>query len=250
MMLKSNLYNLRGKTAWLIGGKRIGQIAAEVLAQHGANLILSYRNSKKEAETTQKSVQKFGAKTLLIRADVTSKENAENAVKQVKTKFKEINIVISMASIFEPVKLGSIREEDLKKNFDTHIKGTFWPVQASLDLMPPGSHIITVSDRAAIGRMYAGYLPYIVAKGAVAYLTKALAVELAPRGIFVNSIAPGPVLKAENMGKEYWEKIRKGSIIKYPITDDEAVEEFAKLVLYLSTVRSTGSIYPLDFGNL
>lgn len=245
-----NLYSLKGKTAWLTGGKRIGQIVAEVLAQHGANLILGYRNSKKEAESAEKSVKKFGAKTMLIQADTSSQESVAAAVTQIKRQFKEINMLISMSSIFEPVKLGSIAEEDLKKNFDAHIKGTFWPIQASLEMMPPGSHVITVSDRTAIGKMYADYLPYIVTKGAVAYLTKALAVELAPRGIFVNSIAPGPVLKAENMSDKYWRKIRKSSIVNYPLTDKEAVEEFAKLVLYLSTVRSTGSIYPLDFGHI
>ncbi len=246
----NDLYNLKGKTAWITGGKRIGQRVAEVLAQHGANIALSYKNSKKEADDTFKKIEKFGVNGLSVKADVSSHRSVEVAVNKIKNCFGKIEILVLMASVFEPAKLDSITEEDLRKNFNIHVKGTFLPVQESLSLMPQGSHIITVSDRTAIGKIYSGYLPYITTKGAVASLTKALAVELAPKGIFVNSIAPGPVLKAKNMSREYWSRIRKNSIISYPINDKEAVEEFAKLVLYLSTARSTGSVYPLDFGYL
>ena len=116
--------------------------------------------------------------------------------------------------------------------------------------MPRGSHIITISDRTFLGNVYSDFIPYVVTKGAVASLTKALSTELAPKGIFINSVAPGPVLKPDYLPQKEWNKMRNSSIIKYPITDREAVEEFAKLVLYLSTVRSTGAVYPLDFGHM
>ena len=250
MIALYNLNNLKGKTAWITGGKRIGQRVAELLTKHGANLILSYKNSQHTAEIIQKKVKRYGTKTLLIKVDVSSKESVINAIAQIKKEFKKIDILVLMSSIFEKVDLASITEEDFKENFDVNVLGTFWPIQASLSLMQRGTHIITISDRTAIGKIYPNYLPYVVTKGAVAYLTKALAVELAPLGIFVNSIAPGPTLKQENISDEDWQKLRKSSIINYPISDKEAVEEFAKLVLYLSTVRSTGGIYPLDFGHL
>ena len=246
----NTLYNLKEKTAWITGGKRIGQKVAEVLAQHGANLILSYRNSKEESEITLKKVKNFGVKAMAIQADVSSRKSTIDAVKTIQKKFKQIDVLVLMASVFEPVELMSIKEEDLKKNFEAHVLGTFFPIQASLNLMPRGSHIITVADRTSIGKIYSGYLPYVVTKGCVAYLTKSLAVELAPKGIFINSIAPGPVLKSDDAGNKSWDKLRKSSAINYKITDEETVEEFAKLVLYLSTARSTGSIYPLDFGHL
>jgi len=245
-----NLYNLKGKTAWITGGKRIGQKVAEVLAQHGANLILSYMKSKKEAEEIIKKIKEFGIKTLPIRADVSSQKSVINTVEEIKKQFKKIDILVLMASVFEPIKLMSIKEEDFKKNFDAHVLGTFWPIQACLHLMPVGSHIITISDRTAISKPYAGYLPYVVTKGAVAHLTRALAVELAPKGIFINSIAPGAILKPDSMSDAEWLNVRRNSIVNYPLKDEDAVEEFAKLILYLSTVRSSGSIYPLDLGNL
>lgn len=245
-----NLYNLRGKNAWIIGGRRIGQKVGEVLAQHGANLILSYKTSKQEALETVRKIKNNSIRTFIVHTDATSKESVINAVDNIKKNFKKIDIVVLMASVFERIEIMSVTEEHLRKNFDIHVLGTFLPVQVSLNLIPRGGHLITICDRSSIGRTYPNYLPYIVTKGAVGHLTTALAFELASKGIFINSIAPGPILKAENISDKDWQKIRSNSIIDYKITDSEAVNEFAKLVLYLSTVRSTGSIYPLDFGHL
>ncbi|MBI2655979.1 SDR family oxidoreductase [Candidatus Woesearchaeota archaeon] len=245
-----NLFNLKGKTAWITGGKRIGQRVAEVLAERGANIIISYNRSRKEAEHTIKKLKRYNVKTLLIQADVSSRQNAVKAVDEIKKNFNKIDILILMASVFEKTNLMSITEHDFKKNLDVHVQGTFWPIMECLGIMPKGSRIITISDRTSIGITYKEYLPYIVSKAAVAQMTKTLAVELGEKGIFVNSIAPGPVLKPEGMPGKEWQKIRELSAVNYKITDNEAVEEFAKLVLYLSAARSTGAIYPLDLGHL
>ncbi len=245
-----NLFNLKGKTAWITGGKRIGKRVAEVLAQHGADIILSYSKSRKEAEQATEKIKKFGVKTFILQADVSSRQDVKNAVSQIKKEFNKIDILVLMASIFEKIDLMSITEEDFKKNFDVHVQGTFWPIMECLSMMPKGSHVITICDRTSIGSIYPNYLPYTTAKAAVAHLTRALAPELGAKGIFINSIAPGPILKTEGLSNEYWREIRKISLIKNKITDQEAVEEFAKLVLYLATVRSTGSIYSLDLGTM
>ena len=155
-----------------------------------------------------------------------------------------------MASVFDKISLMGITEDDFTRNFNIHLQGTFWPIRESLSMMPKGGHIITISDRTSIGNIYPNYLPYTTTKAAVAHLTKALAPELGEKGIFINSIAPGPILKTEGLDKKYWESIRKASTVKYHITDKEAVEEFAKLVLYLSTARSTGNVYSLELGNI
>ena len=92
--------------------------------------------------------------------------------------------------------------------------------------------------------------PYVVTKAAIASMTRALAVELGPKGIFINSIAPGPILKPDEINQKEWQAIRRASIIKYPITDQEAVKEYVDTVIRLSFVRSSGSVYPLDLGHL
>lgn len=246
----NNLFNLKGKTAWVTGGKRIGQRVAEVLAEHGANIIVSYNKSRKEAEDTIKKIKKYKIKTMLLQTDVSSRQDVNNAIQQIKKKFKKIDIMVLMASIFNKNRLEDITKKDMLDNFKVHVLGTFWPVQLGLGIMPKGSHVITISDRTSLGITYSEYLPYIITKSAVMHMTKVLAVELGPKGVFVNSIAPGPVLKPEDMPDSEWKKIRKHSIANYQVTDEEAVEEFAKLVLYLSTTKSTGTVYLLNFGHL
>jgi NAD(P)-dependent dehydrogenase (short-subunit alcohol dehydrogenase family) len=128
-------------------------------------------------------------------------------------------------------------------------QGTLWPIQVSLPLVNPDAHIIKVADRTAIGQIYTGFLPYVVTQGVVAHLMKALAAELGPRGIFINAIAPGPILKPEDISSEAWKALRATSSIEYPITDEEAVEQFVEAVVRLSSVRSSGGVYPVDLGH-
>lgn len=242
--------NLSNKTVWITGGKRIGQSVAEELASLGANIVASYRSSKQEAEELVKKAKKRGVKTLVVQCDVTDRESVAKAIKEIKSKLGNLDILILMASVFKSVKLENIARSDFDSNFDVHVLGTFWPVQASLPLMRPGSRVITVSDRTVLGKIYPGYLPYVVTKGDVAQMTRALAVELGPRGIFINSIAPGPILKPPDISDKEWQEIRASSMINYPITDEEAVREFVDTVVRLCFVRSSGGIYPLDLGHL
>ncbi|MDO8496112.1 MAG: SDR family oxidoreductase [bacterium] len=243
-------HNLKNKTVWITGGKRIGQSVAEELASLGANIVASYRSSREEAEELVLKAKVHNVKTLVLQCDVSNRESVIGAVEKIKSEFGQLDILVLMASIFKPVNLEDISDKDFQSNFDVHIGGTFWPIQTSLSLMKPGSHIITISDRTAIGKIYSGYLPYVVTKGAVASMTKALAVELGSKGIFVNSIAPGPILKPPDISDNEWQDLRNNSIIKYTISDEEAVQEFVDTVIRLCFVRSSGSVYPLDLGHL
>jgi len=241
---------LEGKVAWITGGKRIGQEIAVALASLGADLIITYRTSEKEALDVAEEVKSFGHRTMILQADVTKRESVAAALEHVKNEFGKIDILVLLASIFNPVKFEDIDEKSWEANFSTHVKGTFWPVQLSAPIMPAGAHIVTISDRTTLGRIYSGYLPYVVTKSAVAALTRALSVELGTKGIYVNSIAPGPVLRPEDITEEAWQAIRDESAVKHPLSDEEAVKEFVDTVLRLCLVRSSGSVYPLDFGHL
>src|SRR3989344_5698130 len=247
-MQKEN--GLKGKVVCITGGKRIGQSIAVELAKSGAEIIISYRSSREEAQEIAKKLKLIGKKFFIVQCDVSKKESVVKAVTEIKKKFRKIDILILLASVFKPVAMKNIEEADFDINIATHIKGTFWPIQASLPLMSAGSHIVAIADRTSLGHVYSGYLPYVVTKGAVAMMVKALAPELGPKGIFINAIAPGPILKPDGLSQKEWEKIRNKSIIKYKITDEEAVYEFVQTVIRLCSVRSSGATYPLDLGQL
>lgn len=241
---------MKGKVAWITGGKRIGQEIAVALSKLGADLVISYRSSEKEASEIVERVKQYGNKTLVLQTDVSLQGSVIEAVKKIRGEFGKLDILVELASIFKPIKLEDITEKDWDSNFAAHVKGSFWPIQQGISLMQPGSHIVTISDRIAVGKVYPGYLPYVVTKSAVASMTRALAAELGPKGIFINSIAPGPVLRPDDISESDWQQIRNESIIKYPLSDEEAVQEFVDAVLRLCSVRSSGSVYPLDFGHL
>ena len=239
----------KNKTAWITGGKRIGQTIAEAFAKQKVNIIASYRSSSKEADEIVKKAKKLGAKAISIKCDVSEKESVVEALKTIKKTFQKVDVLVNMASVFTPVKLENISKKDWESNISAHIYGTFWPSQMISKIMPNGGHIINIADRTSIGKSYNGYLPYMVTKFAITGMTKALAKELSPKGIFVNAIAPGPILRPEDINEKDWKKIRESSPLKYKITDDEAVGQFAKLTLYLSEVTmASGYIYPLDQG--
>jgi NAD(P)-dependent dehydrogenase (short-subunit alcohol dehydrogenase family) len=185
-----------------------------------------------------------------VTRDTLSRESVTRAVEEMNISIRRLAVLVLMASVFHPMPLEAITEAALDEHFATHVKGMFWPIQVSLPLLHPGAHIIPIADRTAIGKIYSGYLPYVMTKGAVAHLTKALAAELGPREIFINAMAPGPILKPDDISGEAWQAIHATSSIDYPMTDEEVVDQFTETVLQLASVRSSGSVYPVVLGHL
>jgi 3-oxoacyl-[acyl-carrier protein] reductase len=243
------LERLKGKTAWITGGKRVGHVVALALAELGVNLVLSYRSSREEASHTASEAGQLGVRTLTIQADVSDRENVVRAVDEARKTFPAFDILVNMASVFAPIKLADIRKGDMEANILAHLYGTLWPSQVISEYMPRGGHIINISDRTAVGHVYPEYLPYAVTKGSVASLTRALAVELGEKGIFVNDIAPGPIIKPPHISPKEWKEIREQSGVKYPVDDAEAMRQFALQVVHLSlTTMASGSTSALDQG--
>ncbi|MEK7406871.1 MAG: SDR family oxidoreductase [Acidobacteriota bacterium] len=248
-ILRKHLQRLRGRTAFITGGKRIGQTVARILAEQGVNIVVSFRHSKKEAAVTVAACRRLGVEAMAVEAEVSSQESVRAAIGRIQARFGRIDILVNMASVYRPVAVEKITADDWDKNIGAHVLGAFWPAQLAVPLMPPGSHIINIADACVVGKMRKRNLPYQVTKAAVAAMTRAMAVEYGERGIFVNAIAPGPILPPEDFPPETWKAIRRSSPVKYPMSDAEAVSQFALLVLYLSLVTmASGHTYPLDQG--
>jgi 3-oxoacyl-[acyl-carrier protein] reductase len=248
-LLDRHLERLKGQTAWITGGRRIGRTVACALAEQGVNLVLSYRHSAAEAVETAERARGLGVRATTVAADAAERESFAAAVETVRGEFGRIDILVSMASVYRPVAIDQVRERDWRDNFGAHVLGTFWPAQLVVPLMPRGGHIVNVADSTSLGRPQRRNTPYAATKAAVAALTRQMALEYGERGIFVNALAPGPILPPEDLPAEVWRRIRERSPVKYPMTDEEAVQQFVLLVLYLClTTMSSGHVYPLDAG--
>lgn len=237
--------DVRGKTIVLTGGKRIGKTVAHFLAEKGANLAVTYRESESDAKEICKDAKSLGVKAVAFKADLSREEDISKFAESVKEEFEQIHGLIHMAAPYPKTPFGEITMGDIELNLHSMTASTILLVQAlAPDLASNKGKVILFSDWAANRQPYKDYVPYHAAKGSVETLTRALAVELAPN-VTVNCIAPGPILRPPDLTEEENEKAMAGT----PLERWGGPEEIAKAVLYLLDADFvTGIILPVDGG--
>ena len=190
----------------ITGGRRIGQVVARELARRGADVALSYRGSRDEAEQTAAVVRAAGQKAAVIAADVGKAADCEALVSAVVAELGRIDIVVNMASIYASKDFDATTADDWQRNIDVNLRSVFLVSKAAVPHMrrQGGGRIINFADwLARSGRPnYKGFVAYYTAKAGVVALTEALALELAQDQILVNAIAPGPILAPPDMSAE------------------------------------------------
>ena len=240
--------NLKGKAVLITGGARIGRAVAIALAERGADVAMTYRQSKKSAEEAVKRARDLGVRGLAVRADLTNEADLGNAIKMVSRAFGGLDILVNMASIYEKTALKKLDSKVWKKNMDANLKCAYLLSLKCAPIMKRrgGGRIIHFSDWvAASGRpRYKDYIPYYVSKAGVIGLTEALALELAP-DILVNAIAPGPILPPPDLSSAGKREVQRVT----PLGRWGGPEEIAKAVLFLiETDFVTGECIRVDGG--
>jgi len=240
--------NLKNKTVLITGGvKRVGRTIAETLAKRGANLILHYNRSKKDALNAQKALSRLGVQVDLFQADLTKIPALEKKVKQL-LKTQKIDVLINNASSFYSTPFGKIKEKEWDDLVNSNLKGPFFLNQliAKQMLKRKKGKIIFIGDWSSL-RPYTNYTPYSVAKAGVLTLTQILAKTLAPH-IQVNCVSPGSVLLPKNFSA----KDKKKIIQKTPLKRIGSPEDIAQGTLFFleGTDFATGSNLIIDGGQL
>jgi NAD(P)-dependent dehydrogenase (short-subunit alcohol dehydrogenase family) len=197
---------LTNRVVLITGGRRIGQVVARELAGRGADVALSYRGSRDEAEQTAADVRAAGRKAAVVAADVGKVPDCEALVNTVVASLGRIDVVINMASIYASKDFDTTTADDWQRNIDVNLRSVFLVSKAAVPHMrrQGGGRIINFADwLARSGRPnYKGFAAYYTAKAGVVALTEALALELAQDQILVNAIAPGPILAPPDMSAE------------------------------------------------
>ena len=182
----------------ITGGKRIGRIVAQHLADRGADLVLSYRGSKTEAEATAADVQARGRRAITVAADVSKAADCAALVAAADAAFGRLDVLVNMASVYGSTPFDQLTEAVFDRDLAINLKSAFLCAQAAVPVMKRtgGGRIVNFADwLARSGRpAYRGFTSYYVAKAGIVALTEALALELAGDQILVNAIAPGPIL--------------------------------------------------------
>lgn len=185
------------KTAVITGGTRgVGKGIADRFAQLGMNLVIGYATKDEEAQAAADDLQRQGADVLLVKADITNRTEVEALFRQALDRFGRIDVVMANAG-FEVIDgpFTDMEEDRLHHVVDLNVKGTFFTLQqAARHVVDGGRVVVTASTIALYPPENAGV--YASTKAATRTLVEVLSKELGPRGVTVNSIAPGMVKTA------------------------------------------------------
>lgn len=185
---------LDGKVALITGGDSgIGRAVAIAYAKEGADVSIVYLNEHQDARETKNNVEKYGRKCLLISGDVGQENFCQQVVQQTVTELGRLDILVNNAAEQHPKQtIEEIDEKQLERTFRTNIFSMFFMVKAALKHLAQGSSIINTTSVTAY-RGSGGLLDYSATKGAIEAFTRSLALNLAEKGVRVNSVAPGPI---------------------------------------------------------
>lgn len=182
---------LAGRAAIVTGGSRgIGAAIARRLAADGARVAVVYRSHHDQADAVVRAIRDTGADAIAVQADVSDAASVRAMVDTVQRAFREIDILVNNAGILASQPVGSIDQAAFDQQFRINAFSAILVSQAVLPQMPArGGRIVNVSSSQAF-RPRAGLAVYGASKAAVSALTQAFALELGPRNITVNAVAP------------------------------------------------------------
>lgn len=226
---------LQDKVAVITGGNSgIGLATAKELKAQGAKLTLFGRDGR----TLEEARQDLGGDTLTIRGDVTEIADLERLFSRVKDHFGRVDVLFVNAGRTTLGSIGDVTEENFDTEMGINLKGAFFTVQKALPLMGEGGSVIFNSSCMA-DMAIPGSSVYTASKAAINSLVKVLAAELAPRGIRVNAVSPGPVntpiYGRMGMAPEQLEAFAGQVQGQVPLNRFGNPDEIAKVVAFLAS---------------
>lgn len=241
---------MQGKAILITGGaKRVGAAICRKLHAQGANLVVHYRSSLKEAQKLQSDLnQERPDSVILAQADLLEINLLPDFIDKVAERFGRLDVVINNASSFFPTPLGGCSVEAWDDLIGSNLMAPLFLSQAAAPyLKQQQGCIVNIVDIHA-DRPLKNYVIYNCAKGGLVSLTRSLALELAPE-IRVNGVSPGPILWPEN-GEWRDEAARQYIISRTLLKRIGEPEDIAKTVRFLiaDAPYITGQIIAVDGG--
>lgn len=182
---------LAGKTALVTGGaRRIGRAVAIALAEAGADVAISYRSSRAQADATAAEIADSGRRALVVECEVRSEPSVRSAVTAVGVQFGRIDLLVNNAAVFTSAALESLTLEQWDATFETNARGPFLVSREALPyLRAAHGRIINIGSLGGL-HPWAGHAHYCSSKAALHMLTQTMAKAFAPE-VSVNCVAPG-----------------------------------------------------------
>ena len=242
---------LDGRHALVTGASRgIGRAVALAFAAEGASVALNFAGNVAAAEAVRAEIESAGGKAILVPADVSDENAVEDMVKTVTEAFGSIDILVNNAGITRDGLLLRMKEEDWDAVLNTNLKGVFLCTKAVSKFMMKKRYGRIVNMASVVGVTgNASQANYAAAKAGVIGFTKAMAKELASRGITVNAIAPGFI--RSDMTDVLPDKVKEAMLAEIPLGRAGEPADVAKAALFLASDQATyitGQVLKVDGG--
>lgn len=184
--------DLNGKRALVTGGSRgIGAAIAQVLAENGADVAITYKNAAQRADSVVASIRTLGRRGLAVQADSADPEAIKRAVDETVEKLGGLDILVNSAAIGLAGPVAEVDLADFQMLMDVNVRGPFVAAQAAIPHLPKGGRIVSIGSALADRVPFPGVTAYAMSKSALLSFTRGLSRELGPRGITVNLVSPG-----------------------------------------------------------
>jgi NAD(P)-dependent dehydrogenase (short-subunit alcohol dehydrogenase family) len=241
--------DLEHRVVLITGPRRIGAEVAKRVAARGADVALSYNQSRNEAEAAAAGIRAMGRRAVSIQADLSKGPGCRQLIDETVRRLGRLDVLVNMASLYVATPFDELDEAAWDRGLAVDLKAAFLCAHAAVPHLRAagGGRIINVADwLPASGRVrYKGFLPYYVAKSGVIALTEALALELAADEILVNAVAPGPILAPPDTAAEEVKAVEQAT----PLGRWGGEAEIVKAVIFLvDTDFVTGEVIRVDGG--
>lgn len=237
------------KSVIVTGGSRgIGKCIVENLAKEGYNVLLNYNKSEKEAKRIQENLKNQGYDIQIFKADVSKREEVKKMVQFALDKFNKIDVLINNAGIAKIQLFTDITDEDWDEVINNNLKSVFYVTQETVKNMIHNKYGCIINISSIWGQVGASCeVSYSASKAGIDGMTKALAKELGPSNIRVNSVAPGVIDTEMNNHLDI--------AIKNQIKSDTPLEKIGKPIDIYKCIKwliedefTTGQVISLNGG--
>jgi 3-oxoacyl-[acyl-carrier protein] reductase len=244
------MLNLAGRGVIVTGTRRLGATVVQRLAREGLRPAIVYRNSRAPAEQLAESVRSLTDRVALVQADLTLEADVRRMVETAKNELGDLSFCVNLAADYPRVPFEALDLEAWDRGMETakvtYLMGLHVGRALQQNEGATRGHMVFFGDWAAEETPYHDYLPYLSAKAAIHFMVRAFALELAPHGILVNAISPGPTGgKPESVSDAEWAE----ALASAPLHRQSSEEDMAELIVTLLKLETvTGENIRVDSG--